>query len=215
MQINLSKMNKEDLMIKYQEHREEIKSKLAEFENLPESSYIHELFFCLLTPQSKAEKCWQAVEEIKKCEIEKEKNKIESCLKTKTRFYRNKAGYLLEANRKFSSIKQLINSNKLPKEIRELLIKNNSEYRIKGMGMKEASHFLRNIGKSRNQLAILDRHILEQLKKLGMISDEIKLNNKNYLSIENKMKGFADNIGIPLDELDLLFWKIESGRLFK
>jgi len=208
-------MNKEDLMIKYQEHREEIKSKLAEFENLPESSYIHELFFCLLTPQSKAEKCWQAVEEIKKCEIEKEKNKIESCLKTKTRFYRNKAGYLLEANRKFSSIKQLINSNKLPKEIRELLIKNNSEYRIKGMGMKEASHFLRNIGKSRNQLAILDRHILEQLKKLGMISDEIKLNNKNYLSIENKMKGFADNIGIPLDELDLLFWKIESGRLFK
>jgi N-glycosylase/DNA lyase len=201
-------MKTKELRAEYEKYKKEIKERLEEFSNLPESEYIYELFFCLLTPQSKAEKCWQAVEEIKKCEIEK--NKIESCLKTKTRFYRNKTRYLIEASKSWDEIKRIIDSNKKPREMRELLVKE-----IKGLGMKEASHFLRNINKSRNQLAILDRHILEQLIKLGIITQPPQLNKKNYLLIEKKMKKFSEQIGIPLDELDLLFWKIESGRIFK
>jgi len=206
MEVNLLKQE-------YAKYREEIKSKLAEFKNLQELDYIHELFFCLLTPQSKAEKCWQAVEELKSCEIEK--GKIENCLKTKTRFYRNKTRYLIEAANKWLTINKLINSNKSPIEIRQLITDNNSKYKIKGLGMKEASHFLRNINRSKNQLAILDRHILRKLQELGIISEIPNLNNKNYLLIEKKMKKFADNIKIELDDLDLLFWKIESGRIFK
>jgi len=202
-----------ELKQKYKEYQQEIKAKLEEFSNLPSSEYIYELFFCLLTPQSKAEKCWLAVEELKNCELEK--NKIEDCLKTKTRFYRNKTRYLIATNNKFNETLKLINSNKSPIEIRQLLTDNSSKYKIKGLGLKEASHFLRNIGKSNNQLAILDRHILRKLQELNIISKIPTLNNKNYLKIEQKMKKFADNIGIPLDELDLLFWKIESGRIFK
>ena len=201
MEVNLLKQA-------YAKYREEIKAKLAEFENLQESEYIHELFFCLLTPQSKAEKCWQAVKEIKNCEIEK--NKIESCLKTKTRFYRNKTRYLIEAANKWDKIKKIIDSKQKPGEIRAELVKN-----IKGLGMKESSHFLRNINKSRNQLAILDRHILRKLLELKVINQIPNLTEKNYQELEEKMKKFADNVGIELDELDLLFWKIESGRIFK
>ena len=206
-------MNSQQLKEKYLEHKSEIKSKLREFSELDKENYIYELFFCILTPQSKAEKCWQAVEELKSCEIEK--GKIENCLKTKTRFYRNKTRYLIEAANKWLTINKLINSNKSPIEIRQLITDNNSKYKIKGLGMKEASHFLRNINRSKNQLAILDRHILRKLQELGIISEIPNLNNKNYLLIEKKMKKFADNIKIELDDLDLLFWKIESGRIFK
>lgn len=200
-------MKIEELKQKYQKHKKEVKAKLDEFSMLPSSKYIQELYFCILTPQSKAEKCWDAVEEIKKCEIKK--SKLETCLKTKTRFYKNKTRYLLEASKNWNKIKEIIN-NKNPREMRELLIKD-----VKGLGMKEASHFLRNIGKSKNQLAILDRHILRKLVELKIINKEIKLNNKNYLLIEEKMKKFSKEVNIPLDELDLLFWKIESGRIFK
>lgn len=201
-------MNKTQLAKEYKKHEKEMKNKLREFKKLLKEKYKEELFFCLLTPQSKAEKCWDAVLKLRNCELKQ--NNIQLCLKTKTRFYRNKTHYLLEANKQWEDIKQLINSNKTPIEMRELLIK-----QVKGLGMKEASHFLRNIGKSRNELAILDRHILKQLIKLKIISKPPQLSKKNYLLIEKKMKKFSKKVKIPLDELDLLFWKIESGRIFK
>lgn len=206
-------MKVKQLSKEYKKHKKEIKNKLREFSKLDKENYIYELFFCILTPQSKAEKCWDAVLNLRNCEMKT--GKIESCLKTRTRFYRNKTRYLINAYHKWANVNKLINSNNSPREIRKLLIDNNSEYKVKGLGMKEASHFLRNIGKSDNQLAILDRHILEQLKKLEIIDEEIKLDNKNYLLIEEKMREFSRKIKIPLDELDLLFWKIESGRIFK
>ena len=206
-------MKIQELKQEYFKHKEEIKSKLKEFSKLNKEDYIYELWFCILTPQSKAEKCWEAVLKLKDCSL-KEKN-IQSCLKTRTRFYRNKAKYLIEANNKWLTINKLINSNKSPQEIRKLLTDSKSEYRIKGLGMKEASHFLRNINKSKNHLAILDRHILRKLIELNIIKEIPNLNKKNYLEIEKKMLKFSKKVKIPLDELDLLFWKIESGRIFK
>ena len=102
-------------------------------------------------------------------------------------------------------------SNKDPIELREWLVEN-----IIGYGMKEASHFIRNIGFSKNQLAILDVHILKNLKEFGIIDDIPKsLTRKRYLEIEEKMKGFANRLGITLDELDLLLWSKETGIVFK
>lgn len=206
-------MEEKELKEEYNKHKSEIEAKLQEFFKLASKEHIKELFFCILTPQSNAEKCWQAVQELEKCKSAS-KN-VEECLKTRTRFYKNKTRYILEANKKWESINKLINNTKDAIKIRNLLTDNNSQYRIKGLGMKEASHFLRNIGKSNNELAILDRHVLSQLKKLSIITEEVKLNNKNYIEIENKMKEFAKSVNIPLDNLDLLFWKLESGRIFK
>jgi N-glycosylase/DNA lyase len=54
------------------------------------------------------------------------------------------------------------------------------------------------------------------LKRLGVI-DEIPryLKAKRYIDIEQKMRQFADDIGIPLDHLDLLLWFRETGEIFK
>ncbi|MFI5201154.1 MAG: DNA lyase, partial [Candidatus Kapaibacterium sp.] len=80
--------------------------------------------------------------------------------------------------------------------------------------MKEASHFLRNIGV--RGLAILDRHILKHLKRLGVIKlIPTSLTKKRYLEIEKRWKKFADRVGISIDELDLLFWSIETGEIRK
>jgi N-glycosylase/DNA lyase len=95
--------------------------------------------------------------------------------------------------------------------MREWLVSN-----IKGYGYKEASHFLRNIGLGRD-IAILDRHILKNLKKFSVINkipDSVGP-RKIYLEIEEKMRRFSRDIGIPLDALDLLFWSLQTGFIFK
>ncbi len=87
---------------------------------------------------------------------------------------------------------------------------------IKGFGYKEASHFLRNIGLGKD-IAILDRHILKNLKKYGVI-DKIPSSlgsRRVYLEIEEKMKGFSKKTGIPLEDMDLLFWSLQTGFVFK
>jgi N-glycosylase/DNA lyase len=134
----------------------------------------------------------------------------------RVRFGKNKAKYIVEARKKFTvdgkiQIKEFLLSFIDPLELREWLVKN-----IKGMGMKEASHFIRNIGFNNNQLAILDVHILKNLKDFGVIEKIPKsLTKKEYLKIEDRMKEFSKKIGIPLDELDLLIWSKETGFIFK
>ncbi|HDD57123.1 MAG TPA: hypothetical protein ENF43_01225 [Thermoplasmatales archaeon] len=131
------------------------------------------------------------------------------------RFKKNKAKYIIEARKTFTReneirIKSVISSFSDSKKAREWLVKN-----VKGMGYKEASHFLRNIGFGED-LAILDRHILKNLRLLGVIEDIPKtLTKKRYMEIENKMRKFSRKIGIPLSHLDLLFWSKETGEIFK
>lgn len=200
----------------YAQRRQEIKQRLKEFEqvgNSSEEKIFEELCFCLLTPQSKAKICWNAICELKKrnklfCNYEEIRKYLRG-----VRFQNNKAKYIEKAREFFTeknkiSIKKfLYNSDE---EIREFLVKN-----LKGLGYKEASHFLRNIGKGKS-LAILDRHILRNLKELKVIDKIPKtLTKKKYLEIEEKMREFAKKIEIPLDELDLLFWSKETGEVFK
>ena len=81
--------------------------------------------------------------------------------------------------------------------------------------MKEASHFLRNIGFGK-EIAILDRHILKNLKRVGVIDEIPKtISRKKYLEMETKMSNFCNKIGISMAELDLLFWSEETGEILK
>jgi len=85
---------------------------------------------------------------------------------------------------------------------------------INGIGMKEASHFLRNIGE--RNLAILDRHILKHLVLCNIYDKIPKVSTKkDYLQVEKAFLEFAENIKIPIDELDLLFWSYETGNILK
>ncbi len=212
-------MEREKLKEKYSSIEDEIRSRISEFkriwENGEEDEIFHELIFCLFTPQSKAKVCWDTVEKLKdKGMIEGgEKNKIAEEIK-RVRFRHNKAGYLVKAREKFLdddlSLKDKLKEFDDGKEAREWIVDN-----IKGLGYKESSHFLRNIGYTQD-LAILDRHILKNLEELGVIEQIPKtLTRKKYLDIEKKMKSFSDDVGIPLGHLDLLLWHEETGHIFK
>jgi len=192
----------------YKKEKNKIRFRLNEFKSLPESNYIKELFFCLLTPQSNAKKCWTAVEKIFSL-TNPSQEQILQILKTHTRFHNNKTRYLLEAKEKWSEIKNKLSEDKTI-ETRNWLAEN-----VKGYGLKEAGHFLRNIGKSNNEIAILDRHILRNLVTLKIIEEEEIKNKKHYLEIEKKFLALAKSIKIPIDELDLLFWSKENGEIFK
>ncbi len=201
----------EETLALYKEKKEDIKSRLNDFKSLPISSYIYEFLFCLLTPQSNAKKCWQAIEELKKLSLSNiEKEKLISILKSKTRFHNNKSSYIIHNLQLWPNIQSQINSKQDTKELRNWLSEN-----VLGFGLKEASHFLRNIGKSNNKIAILDRHILRNLKQLSLIEEEKIKNSKHYLEVENIFLDFASSINIPADHLDLLWWSKENGDIFK
>lgn len=202
-------MNPKEILTEYQIQKPKIQKRLNEFKSLNEKNYFQEFLFCLLTPQSNAQKCWRAVQELS--ELKKfSKEKVSKILKPKTRFYKTKTDYILNAPYLWH------------KELKGKLIPTDPHWSrkwivesVKGMGMKEASHFLRNIGFSNNQITILDRHILKNLRELNLIKETKIKSEKNYLEIEKIYLDFAEKIKIPPDELDLLLWAKENGEIFK
>lgn len=205
----------------YEQRKHEIRKRLDEFKtvsNYSDEKLFSELAFCILTPQSKAVTCWNAVQALEKNNLllKGTVEQIRPFLQA-VRFGENKSKYLVGARKLFEEYGEMNIKGRLskllenPVILREWLVKN-----VKGFGMKESSHFIRNIGLSKNQLAILDVHILKNLKELGVIADiPESLVKRKYLEIESKMKGFAERIDIPLDELDLLLWSKDTGVVFK
>ena len=200
----------------YEKIKPDIEKRLVEFKRFYEIASEDDLFaemaFCLLTPQSKAKVCWKVVEKMKDSGVlyKGSAEEIEPYLKG-VRFYRTKAKRIVKARKKFyGKIRKTVESFDNVKKLRDFLVKN-----VDGYGYKEASHFLRNIGFGKH-LAILDRHILKNLKELGVIDEVPKsMTRKRYLEIEEKMKEFCERVGIPMDHLDLVLWYKEAGEVFK
>jgi N-glycosylase/DNA lyase len=218
--MGLNKSDISQLKKIYRIKKKEIISRLKEFKNLwltgNDEEIFTELTFCLLTPQSKAQSCWEAILNLKKKDllVKGDVENIKHFIRC-IRFKNKKAEYILKARELFMndnrfSIKSFIRKFEDIYECREWFVQH-----IKGIGYKEASHFLRNIGFG-EKLAILDRHILKNLKQLGVIKDiPQSMSRLKYLEIEKNMKNFAKKIDIPLSHLDLLFWSKETGEIFK
>ena len=106
--------------------------------------------------------------------------------------------------------KKILESKGNTFEKRKWILKN-----VKGMGLKEANHVLRNLGFG-EEIAILDRHILRNLQRLNIIEEIPKtLTEKKYYEIEEAMKKYSEYSGIKMDELDLVLWYKEAGEVFK
>jgi N-glycosylase/DNA lyase len=85
---------------------------------------------------------------------------------------------------------------------------------IKGLGYKEASHFLRNVGFG--GYAILDKHVLNCLFELSLIDDPKPPSTRaKYLAVEEKVKELSDQTGIGFDELDLVLWSMKTNAILK
>lgn len=201
-------MDLDELKKSYESKKALINKRLDEFQKpKKDDDLFAELAFCLLTPQSKAKLCWSSIERLKQRGLLYSNSKEIRPWITTVRFCDNKSRYIEEAQAKLSDVKKIL--KKSPDQAREWLVEN-----IKGYGYKEASHFLRNVGIL--DFAILDRHILKNLKRYGVIEQVPKaLTPKRYKEIEKQMKEFSASIGISLAELDLLFWSQETGEVFK
>ena len=211
---------KEDIESIYESKRREIASRLNEFNKIWKKGTAKEIFaelvFCILTPQANGKACWSAVENMiaKGVLFTGDRSQIVKELHC-ARFIQKKSAYVVEAREKYLSEKRITLKSVIKEigdryETREWLVKN-----VKGIGYKEASHFLRNIGFEQN-LAILDRHILKSLQLIGIVKEiPDTLSKRKYLDIEKRMMEFSEVIHIPMSYLDMVMWYKEKGELFK
>jgi N-glycosylase/DNA lyase len=194
--------------------RPQIKARLKDFEkikNCDTDDFFKELCFCVLTANTSAEMGLKAMGAAGREMIGGDEAKICKALKSCGYRYPNKRAEYIAYNKEKvkGNLKEKVDSCEDTQELRDYLVEN-----VKGLGYKEASHFLRNIGFK--GLAILDKHILSSLVEFGVIKgNHPPKNKKEYLETERKMKRFAEEIKIDMDELDLLLWSRKTGKILK
>ena len=167
-----------------------------------------EMCFCLLTANYNAEKSIKIQNEIGECFFKDSKDDLSNKLKNfGHRFPNTRAEYICESLKYKDNLKEILKFHD-KKALREWFVDN-----IKGLGYKEASHFLRNIGF--DDYAIIDFHIIDILAEYNIINKPKTLTKKNYLDIEFILKKIAKETELTLAELDLYLWYMETGKILK
>lgn len=205
--------NLDELKASFAKKRTAIQRRLREYKAVPVSGYFYELLYCLMTPQSSAVNAAKAQRRFEEADFRNRELDPLPFLHTDEyyiRFHHSKARWIAEMKKNYELIEAVTVGPMTAIEKREWFVRN-----VKGLSYKEATHFLRNIGRNEG-LTILDRHILTTLKRYGIIrSLPASLTKKRYLQIERKFLRFAGETGITVDELDLLFWSAEAGEILK
>ncbi len=198
--------------LKNSEINQSIQLKIREFSKIKDQSLdkiFGELCFCIMTANCSAEKC---IEVQAKIGVGFQ-NLAEEDLSQKLKMYgyrfpNIRARYIVKAREFQKELKAKINENNNLKELREWIVKN-----IKGIGYKEASHFLRNIGYT--GFAIIDFHVIDLLVKFKLIENPKTLTKTKYLEIEALLSKIAEKLNLNLGELDLFMWYLETGKVLK
>lgn len=194
--------------------RETIDSRMQEFKELGEkdsSEIFKELCFCFMTANFSAKGGIKIQNEIGEGFLTMPENELAAKLSDLGhRFPNARARYVVLAQPHKDSLKETLSNLEDEKIMREWIVEN-----IKGIGMKEASHFLRNIGYE--NVAIIDFHIVDFLAKHGLIEKpkSRSLTTKQYLEIENVLKEISKASDLSLGELDLYLWYLETGTVLK
>lgn len=219
-------MTVDGLLAHYAQRKPEIGARLAEFREVYEQgdlAIFKELCFCILTANTSAKMgitCMEAAgDEILTADLEG----LQGILCGRYRFWRVRPAYIIHTRNylmRETGIGTRGDGNPLRDRIdsltdfhgrRDFFAKNPG---IKGIGYKEASHFLRNIGFK--GYAILDKHIVSLLFELGVLPDPRKPTSRSqYIDIEERMREFAGDTGIDMDELDLALWSYKTGVVLK
>lgn len=189
-----------------------INTRIEEFEKVGSQSsdeLFNELCFCILTANFNAErsiriqkKIGDGFQTLPEPELAKRLSELGH------RYPNVRAKYIVEARRYKDSLKGIIENFDVESELRKWIVKN-----VKGLGYKEASHFLRNIGYK--HLAIIDFHIIDLLAKHKLIEKPKTLTKKRYIEIEGLLRKIAGKLDLNLAELDLYLWFSETGKVLK
>ena len=191
--------------LKNSDIKEIVDQRMNEFSRIRYKGYnevFRELVFCILAAGTSAELGIKTVNHLGDTIFTGTKEDIQRKLKEVYRFHTIRAGYLDLARKNFRNV------NLDDEDVREQLVKN-----IKGIGMKEASHFLRNIGFK--NYAIIDFHIVDILSKNSLIEKPKIITPKKYLEIEDLLKKLSEKTNTNLGELDLYLWYEETGKILK
>ena len=198
------------------EVRSMVDQRITEFQGIRKQDsrvWFVELTYCLLTAYSSAVSGQLCVDALCDCGVllDGSVEEVEETLRCQGhRFAGRRAEYIVEARRLSTSLKEVIEGFEDTKEARRWLV-----YNVKGLGYKEASHFLRNVGFL--DVAIIDRHILSNMREHEVIGDDGRegLTKRRYLEYERILEKVAEKVGMSLGEMDLYLWYRKTGKVLK
>ncbi len=189
-----------------------VKTRLSEFKAFQKKSkeeIFKEICFCIMTANCSAEKCIEIHEMIGNEFLHLDDEMLSKRFKELGYRFPNIRGNYIIKNRGFLElINNMVKKGLERNDLRDWLVKN-----IKGLGYKEASHFLRNIGFT--DFAIIDFHIIDLLVKHSLIEKPKTMTKKKYIDIEEVLSEIASNLDTNLAALDLYLWYLETGKILK
>ena len=200
----------------YSWHYANNEMRLLPSEAIDDHRIFEELSFCIFTANTSAEMGLKAVDAVRNVLMTGSPIDMTRRLEGVYRFNNLRPEYIVHTRNHLKNtlnfeLKNKIKSFRDMNELRNFFALNKD---VKGLGFKEASHFLRNIGFK--GYAILDKHIINSLHEFGILPTNDKPKNaKEYLEIEQKFIDFSKQAGIDMDELDLLLWSRKNGRILK
>ena len=170
---------------------------------------FREMCFCIMTANCGAEKCIEIHTTMKNDFLVLDQiNLTERFKDCGYRFPNIRAKYIIESRDKINDLSIQLNNSIDESSLRDWIVKN-----IKGLGYKEASHFLRNIGFK--NYAIIDFHIIDVLENHKLIDKPKSLTKQKYLEIEKTLSRLARKVNLNLAELDLYLWYLETEKILK
>jgi len=222
VQRNQEPVTVERVVATHRARRKEIKKKLSEFDEVwrkgSDARLWEELAFCIFTAGASARMGLNSVDAVRSLLLNGQPEEMTAALKKAGahRFPVARPRYIVTTRAYFRAnfdmaLRKRLRSFSDPLERRDWLAQ---EKQIKGLGYKEASHFLRNIGVKGH--AILDKHVMRCLAEVGVIdSPQPPSNRKKYLEVEQQLLKFAREVKINCDELDLVLWSMKTGEILK
>jgi N-glycosylase/DNA lyase len=219
------KKNKEPVTLEritseHKKRRKQIKQRLDEFAEVwafhGDERIWEEMVYCFFTGGCSAKMGLRSVDSVRPLLKKGSQPELAKAL-TGVHRYPNARSHYVAHSREFLrnsfdfQIKTKLESFDCSYERRDWLVR---EKGIKGLGYKEASHFLRNIGF--RGYAILDKHVLNCLAELKIINDPKPPSTRSrYLMVEESLRQFARDVGIDFDEMDLVLWSMKTGEILK
>ncbi len=209
-----------DLRKDYRSKKRMIEQRLREFRAVydrGDAAIFEELCFCILTAGSSARMGLRTVDALRDILLTGTERELqERAQMHRVRFWRLRPAYIHRTREHLKEtcglrLRDLLDSFNDPVSRRDFLAMNRS---IKGLGFKEASHFLRNVGF--RGYAILDKHIVNSLREAGVIDKRLTpTSRRGYLAIEKRLRRFSREVRIDMDHLDLLLWSRKTGEILK
>lgn len=212
----------EDIRATHRARRKEIRARLEQFRNVwrqgSDEQLWEELVFCIFTAGASARMGFSAVAAVRPLLKNGGREDMTLALRSAGahRFPVERPGYIVVTRDYLRedcnmALREKLQSFADPLTRRDWLAQ---EKRIKGLGYKESSHFLRNIGLLGH--AILDKHVMNCLADLGVVeTSKPPATRARYLDTEERLRSFAGEIRIDFDELDLVLWSMKTGEVLK